>query len=175
VATDCPACDTYVFNKIGKTRADFKALLDLPPILSDGTRSGAHFRSALCPGFFNDCPGGVFQPVSNYFSVHDFPLAVSQTPARKGIVVFFSPHGNCNGATQAGALLNEATLFHEALHGFTGLQDSQLYNALGVKKVDFDFDTLGSVATTYYLDKNIFGSDLRYVDPGGSNPLTCNE
>ena len=71
--------------------------------------------------------------------------------------VFFNPAiGICNVLSSANpgsgdqGLLNQATLFHEALHGFTGDEDVTLQAAFGLATL------VPSVNITYYLMNNVF-------------------
>ena len=91
------------------------------------------------------------EPVKQYVARKE-ATAISGTPSPKGVMIFFNPASACTAGTTQGAILNEATLFHEALHGFTGLDDSALSTTLGVNT-----DTLGSVAISYYLEQKCFG------------------
>ena len=69
--------------------------------------------------------------------------------------------------------MNEATIFHEALHGLTGLGDSDLEKKLGIAASDVS--NFGSASISYYLETNIFGTTLHYFDPGGTAGLVCKE
>jgi hypothetical protein len=86
--------------------------------------------------------------------------AVSQTPADrgKGMQVFFDPSQAPCGALsilnpKAGdkGVLNQAILFHEALHGYTGLYDTALEGRLPGLVVGFG----GSIQITDYLENNV--------------------
>jgi len=159
-----------VFSKLSGTgQNSFLNYLSLKPRFYDGTRSYAPAKVALCPsGFFNQffCNFGS-QPVHDFIQGSD---AVSQTPSDKGqgMQVFFDPaSGICNvlsspnpGIKDQG-VLNQATLFHEALHGYTGIQDNGLESAFGL------LVTFGeSVSITYYLEGNVI--------PGGAyGALVC--
>lgn len=169
----CPACNTWVFNKLsgpnpGANQTSFFQYLSRPPRFWDGTRSYAPLNQALCPsglwGQFT-CPFGSEPNVRDYMRGRDAD-AVSQTPSDKGkgMQVFFNPaEGICNvlSSTDPYGILNQATLFHEALHGYTGDIDITLESAFGLPA------TLGeSVSITYYLESNVI--------PGGSQGAsTC--
>jgi hypothetical protein len=98
--------------------------------------------------------------------------ALAKTPSPNGVVIFFNPASICTGGTSQGALLSEATVWHEALHNFTGLSDSDLVNKFGISA---DFNTYGSVAISSYLNQNVLGGTLKYFDPGGNAALVCKE
>jgi hypothetical protein len=166
-AGSCLACNTYVFGKLGKSQQGFNALLNLPPLLSDGTRSYAPMNHVMCDWWNIFCPFGNVT-VARYMTDHE-SSAISRTPSPNGIVTFVYPGSVCVAGTAPGTLLNESLMFHEALHGYTGLIDSQLENMLNVSNVDL----YGSTAISYYLENKVFGATLMYHDPGGNVPLLC--
>jgi hypothetical protein len=157
----CPACSSYVFNKLsGTKKADFSNYLSRTPHFYDGTRSYAPVSAALCPsGFwsgFTCALAGVKQSVRDYMLAHDSD-AVSQTPSGdEGMRVFFDPAaGICNVLSvqnpKAGdqGVLNQAVLFHEALHGYSGKYDLNLMSALlGVTDEP-------TIEITYGLEDNV--------------------
>jgi len=154
------SCDTRVFQPLSSnfpedTRTGFAQYLSLTPRLWDGTRSTIHANEALCPsGFWNQrfCIVGS-EKMSDYIKGKD---AVSQTPSDKGkgMQVFFDPaQGICNvwpspnPGTGDQGVLNQATLFHEALHGYTGKLDMTLESVFGLPV------TFGeSISITYHLE-----------------------
>ncbi len=170
IAGSCPLCSTYAFAKLGATQQQFSALLNRPPLLSDGTASYGPMNHVMCNWYdIVSCPFGS-ETVAHYMQRTD-ASAVSRTPSPNGVVIFVNPVSVCKSGTAAGANLNEAMLFHEALHGLTGLYDIDLANALGIGA---DYDRRGSVAITYYLQNNVFGGTLTYFDPGpGNGGLVC--
>ena len=120
----------------------------------------------LCgSGFWNQltCEFGI-QTVSEYFASKT-PDAISETPAEhgKGMMSFFDPSTICKSAASTPpGVLNQATLFHEALHAFYGLNDrnlvgQSLLSGLGIGQLQ------PTIAITYYLENNVLG--------GG--PQTC--
>jgi hypothetical protein len=165
--SSCSGCNLWVFSKLsGTDQGSFSKYLSLAPRLWDGTRSYAPSSVAFCPsGFFS-------QHFSCSFSsetVHDYLQrtesdAASQTPSDKGkgMQVFFNPStGICNALSIANppandqGTLNQATLFHEALHGYTGDFDTALESSFGLPV------TFGeSVSVTYYLQGKVI--------PGGA-------
>lgn len=165
----CSLCDTYVFSKLGRPRQQFSSFLNLPPLLSDGTLAHAPMNHVMCDWWDIFCPFGS-QTVSNYMQTK-VASAISRTPSPKGPVIYVNPVSVCTAGTSPGTLLNEAMLFHEALHGFTGLYDTDLANKLGVSTSDYN--TYGSTSITYYLESNVFGAALHYFDPGGNAVLVC--
>ena len=64
------------------------------------------------------------------------------------------------------AALNEAMLFHEALHGDYGFQDPDL---------ESHFDETSDPGITYYLENNVLGSHLTYLHdvPQDPEPMQC--
>ena len=172
----CMACQVQVFDKLSSIiQQSFLNFLSRAPRFWDGLESYAPANVAFCPaGLFTSCKFGSIP------NVHDYILgnyrggapsdAVSQTPVGdlgKGPQVFFNPNtGICNVLSVANpqsgdkGVLNQAVLFHEALHGYTGLFD---WNPLSVNG-SLESKLLGvtsevqSVQITYYLEGHvIFG------------------
>lgn len=79
--------------------------------------------------------------VAEQFAQANPPDALSETPAQheKGMLIFFNPAVICKspGATPSG-VLNQATLFHEALHGFYGIMDRSLIGPSLLSVFGFD-------------------------------------
>ena len=143
----CLACKIWVFDLLpGYSQAGFAGFLSRRPRFFDGTRSFAPANVGFCPsGPLNQT---VLCDYTGSYTVRDYILgtapnsgaaeAKAQTPAdqNQGMQVFFNPStGICNvlsvpnpGSGDTG-VLNQATLFHEALHGFTGSQDVTLQSA----------------------------------------------
>lgn len=180
----CTACSQFVFNsnKVGHSQTQFYQHLSLAPRLFDGTRSNAP-TSVLCglasgvaglsKWLFCGPPvppaGTVSQFIAGKLTNGQTHSAVTQTPSDsgEGIMTFFDPLVICN-VTQPGAqaTLNEAMLFHEALHGDYGSQDPDLERL---------FDETTDVGITYYMENNVFGLSLRYLhdSPTDPEPLQC--
>jgi hypothetical protein len=180
----CTACSKYVFNSNilkGTSQTQFYGYLSLAPRLFDGTRSNAP-TSVLCglasglAGFSKWAWCGPPKPpagtVSQFMAGKldgQTSSAVSQTPSdsKEGIMIFFDPLIICN-VTQPGqtAALNEAMLFHEALHGDYGFQDPDL---------ESHFDETSDPGITYYLENNVLGSHLTYLHdlPHDPEPMQC--
>jgi hypothetical protein len=77
-------------------------------------------------------------------------------------MTFFDPRIICNVTDgSAKEILNESLLFHESLHGSTGIQDSSLESA---------FQETDNPGITYYLENNIFGGQLIYLHDVSSDP-----
>ena len=164
----CTGCNNWVFNHLpGYSQPEFSNYLSRKPRLWDGTRSYVAIDIALCPsGFFSKNFTCAFAGKTT--TVHDYlgeSEAVSQTPSDsgKGMQVFFNPAtGICNRLSVANpqpgdqGVLNQAVLFHEALHGYTGKEDNTLESSFPGVPV-----TLGeSVSITYYLEGKVI--------PGGA-------
>lgn len=172
IAGTCSSCDTYVFSKLGRSRKQFSDFLNVPALISDGASSHAPM-SIMCAWYDLLCPFyGVSETVSHFMTRKE-ASAISRTSHAKGPVIFVNPVSVCTAGTAPGAALNEAMLFHEALHGLTGLYDDDLANALLGPNSE-NYNSQGSVAITYYLEVNVLGFNLTYHDPGqGNGPLTC--
>lgn len=158
----CPLCSTYVFasNKLGSTQQQFYEFLSRSPRFFDGTRSNAPVN-VLCGegsgagGFlqwlFCDFGSGT---VAQYMASSTGRTAVTQTPSDsgEGIMTFFVPSSICDSLSPSPqAILNQATVFHESLHGYYGRYDLDLQIALGIDTA------LPSVYISYYLEDNILG------------------
>jgi hypothetical protein len=113
----------------------------------------------------------VFETVAQFMAAESNASALSRTPSPKGPVIFFNPASICIKGTTPGLLLNEALVWHELLHNFTGFSDDDLITKLGVT----DSKTYGSTAISYYLNQNVLGGNLHYFDPGGNAALICKE
>ena len=161
VGGNCPACVSFVFNKLLSydpqfTQSNFSAYMQHGSAFYDGTRSTIPVKEFQCsvPLF---CAFGS-EPVAQYMQANQI-TALSQAPTfYDEMTVFFNPSSVClNSAGTPQGILNEATVFHEALHGFTGLSDTNL-------KLAFKIDAgLSSQYITYYIEDNVLG--------GGAN--TC--
>jgi hypothetical protein len=172
----CPACNTWVFNRLqgidpGATRTSFFQYLSVKPRLWDGTRSYVSANVALCPsGFWNQLSCSVGSETIHDYTQRIGADAVSQTPSDKGkgMQVFFNPaQGICDALSSPSpgigdlGVLNQATLFHEALHGYTGAYDMTLESVFSLPV------TLGeSVSITYYLEGHV-------IPGGASGGQTC--
>jgi hypothetical protein len=93
------------------------------------------------------------------------PGAITKTPSAsaEGLVTFFDPAQICNttGVTDAtckslsvtdGGKLNQATVFHESLHGETGLFDNSLIGGQVTLESVFGICYQPSFAITEYLN-----------------------
>ncbi|MEQ1949705.1 MAG: hypothetical protein ABL995_21145 [Bryobacteraceae bacterium] len=167
LAQSCTACQYWVFDKLsGINQSNFSSFLSRPPRFWDGTKSYAPANVGFCPGgFFNQT---IFCNYTGSYKVRDYILgtvpntssqdAMAQTPADagKGMQVFFHPDSICNALSvsnpQGGdkGVLNQAVLFHEALHGATGSQDITLQSAFGLPTIPAP-----TVNITYYLEGHV--------------------
>ena len=180
VSTNCPACDMFVFSILGRDRTQFYKYLSRAPRLFDGTRSNlpAQRLCGLAEGLqgfsqWIDCLlGPKSGTVSQYMAgvtANKASSALSQTPSDngEGPMIFFDPRIICN-ITDGGAkeVLNEAMLFHEAIHGLYGFQDPSLESS---------FSETTNPGITYYLENNVFGTYLNYLHDvvGDAEPMQC--
>lgn len=171
----CQECDNWVFSILpGKSKADFLKYLSRPPRFWDGTRSYAPANEALCPsGFWNqlNCQYGG-GPVRNELGNSD---AKSQTPVDqgKGAQIFFNPpQGICNVLVSQNpspgdkGVMNQALLFHEALHGYTGLVDTGLQSIFKAKDPTIVVNLQNSANITDYLQDHV-------IPQGAFGARTC--
>jgi hypothetical protein len=67
-------------------------------------------------------------------------------------MVFFDPAAICKySASTPSGVLNQATLFHEGLHGYYGKYDFDLESAFGIST------SLPSIYISYYVEDHILG------------------
>jgi hypothetical protein len=173
MAGSCPNCASQVFNsKLGSSynQTDFSKFLQLTPRFYNGTRSSLpaksvcdsqglrgwlNWFSCLEPYSFPGCLSSL--SLAQYMNCSS-STAVSSTPSAhgRGMMTFFDPAGVYNTAagTPTG-ILNQALLFHEGLHGYTGHSDSDLLTAFG-KDAIYD----PSCDITTYLEKAIWNQSL---------------
>ena len=169
--SQCPSCQTAVFNVLkSHTQQDLASYLSLPPRFYDGSKSNAAL-SFLCGmgsgvgGLVNwvfcsppppppTCPNAT--TVSKYMSCIQ-ATALSQTPSDrgKGLTTFFDPSAvYLSDPSTPEGVLNQAAIFHEALHGLYGISDAFLLS-------DFHYSwTDKSCKITDYLELNIWGGTL---------------
>jgi hypothetical protein len=156
---DCPECSTWVFSKLGESnQQQFYQYLAREPRFFDGTRSTAPINRMCGPmgngGWLRwlSCDYGDWT-VKQYMARHE-ATAISETPSERnmGMMVFFNPNSVCRsaGSTPSG-VVNQALLFHEGLHGFSGLVDSSLMTAFGINP------GLSSIEISYYLQDHVLG------------------
>lgn len=165
------AAQTAVFSKFQdangfpmSTTGFLNYLQNRSPRFFDGTTSTWPFVNALCgprPGFAGfllsnvNCtftaPGSGIT-IANEFASSNQPSAITQTPSYP-LLVFFRPTDivlTSNGANVS----NEALLFHEILHGITGLEDDALQSVLlgpsGVGQPTVNIDN--------YIETNVLGN-----------------
>ncbi len=152
------AAQTYVFSKFtngdiyGKpiTRDSFVSYIQSNIGFYDGTKSTLDMSYALCPPGnkrFN-CPGST-QTVQQKFEDTSTPTAVTVSPSHPfksfWLPTYTPPPPDANGNPSDSGfgvgvnpsnygvnIYNESILFHEALHGMTGLYDDELETALHV-------------------------------------------
>jgi hypothetical protein len=174
--TLCPSCQTWVFNILkGHTQKDLWSFLLLPPRFYDGSKSNAElkFLCGMGPGVggfvkWVFCGPPPLPPecanvktVSQYMSCIQ-ATAVSQTPSDsgRGLTTFFDPSAvYLSDPSTPQGILNQAAMFHEALHGLYGAWDAGLLGA-------FHYDPMNdpSCKITDYLELHIWGGTLEACD-----------
>ncbi|MGH9735795.1 MAG: hypothetical protein ACRD8A_14535 [Candidatus Acidiferrales bacterium] len=160
VKGNCPACSTYVFSKLGgSTQEQFYQYLSPGALLFDGTRSTLRMDWFECGNpyvHYLTCDYSK-ETVADYMA-NTASTAISQVPSRYGkMLTFFVPSSVCNvWAATPGGTLNEAAIFHEALHGFTGWLDRSLIGPSLMGAFDIDFGE-PSEDISFYLEDNVLG------------------
>jgi hypothetical protein len=174
LAGACIACDTSVFSRLGSsyTRTGLSLLLAREPRFYDGTRSNLRLnglcgRAAGFIGFLDwilcgpppipadTCPSST-NTVSQFLACTK-GTAVTETPTQsgQGLLTFFDPSKiNLSNAATPTGIVNQALLFHEGLHGYTGLSDASLLTDF---KYRFDDP---SCLITGYLELTVWGGTL---------------
>ena len=164
LSSNCSNCQTWVFSKpqIGLTQASFNSYLDQGHKFYDVTRSYAPANKVLCVQhsifniFAEPCPFGAIRMIDLWQQSE--PAALSKTPSPDGMVTFFDPAQVNNALGIAtGAKQNQATIFHEALHGSTGLTDGSPFAGPVTLESIFGICFQPSQAITNYLSFHIFG------------------
>lgn len=142
--SNCTLCQSYVFDKV--TDANYfpiaqshfvSWLTELQPMFYDGTKSTAKINGNASPWDFWAALG-TGRTIDRYFGLNWDTDAMTCTGRPHGcgpFKSFFRP--SAIDTSEAGVNENNlALLFHEALHGITGLVDSELQPALGCKIQD---------------------------------------
>jgi len=181
VSGNCTACNTNVFSKsqLGITKDSYTAYLNRAHKFYDITNSHAPAGEVLCTDhwifnfFAPTCSLNMIdfkKPINQYWADLGSPGALTKTPSAsgEGLVTFFDPAQVCNttGVTDAtckslsatdGGKLNQATVFHESLHGETGLFDNSLIGGQVTLESVFGICYQTSFAITEYLNYFIWG------------------
>src|ERR1700722_15408769 len=121
--------------QLGLTQQSFAAYLKRGRNFYDATRSNAKVGDVLCRNsFFYSCnvTTSEFNMTIIQFWQIDHPGAFTKTPSSggQGLVTFWDPSQvNLVLGNAVGAKINQATIFHEALHGSTGIIDNNAFNS----------------------------------------------
>jgi len=128
--------------------------------------------------FFYSCNVTALQSnmtVREFWESEQHPAAFTKTPSSKddGLTTFLDPAQiNLDTGNTSPAKQNQATLFHEALHGLTGLVDTSLPPAVSLQGVFGICLDDPSVSITKYLAYNIFGIGAAPQQKSGSTCMT---
>jgi hypothetical protein len=179
ISGNCTNCQTYVYNytQLGLTKDIFSQYLMRPHHFYDATRSNAPAGEVLCIKhsvfniFAEACPispGNQKLPKYQFWQNLEQPGGITKTPSAQGegLVTFWDPNQVNNAVgNSTGAIQNQAAIFHEALHGETGIFDkSPIAGSVRLESI-FGFCFQPSQVITTYLLFNIFGV--------GANPPKC--
>jgi hypothetical protein len=160
---DCALCQANIFDKVSIKQADFANYLQNAKFY-DGTtsqtkRCGALYKCTL----LGQLTGG--WTVAHFFELSGTDTTAATLTPSNPLQTFFRP--SAISLTNGGAnVLNMATIFHEGLHGKTGLNDANLQNALGCKQQD---DTRN---ITWYLEQFVGPNPPNQVQPCNNYPGT---
>src|SRR5208283_2772916 len=165
---DCGGgCNQFVYSKarLNLTQEKFRTYLARPYRFYDATRSTAPMRDVMCDTDWlsiaiTQCAYDK-TPVKDWWATTgDKPSAFTRTPSGKdqGLLIFFDPAQMCNSwASTTGGKWNQAVIFHEALHGETGLYDGSSIAGIVTLESVFGIPFSPSISITNYLVKNIQG------------------
>jgi hypothetical protein len=167
-----------VFGKLG-TRPDGTSLYSASGFIEYLRRKMPLFYDGLNSQFCNDelTPLSVINPpcvrflgvtwlgqtVASYFRAHATGTDAETATPSNPLMTFFNPPSillSSLGRNQA----NEGLLFHEALHGFTGIQDLGILGDLGYD----DALTTSSCNITKYIQQTVLGYAVG-LDPTTNN------
>jgi len=169
VSGNCPQCQTYVYSQpnLGLTQTTHSQYLARSYKFYDATNSSALAGDVLCIKhsifniFASPCNLSAFQMKLqiNQLWALEKPAAITKTPSApgEGLVTFWDPSQvNAGLGNSAAAIGNQATIFHESLHGVTGIIDSTPFGTSlqGIFGICID-DPSSSI--TDYLEFNVFG------------------
>jgi hypothetical protein len=162
VADPCLTCGAFVFQPLGSIndQTAFFKFLNHNPGLYDGTRSNMPYNQTCAWGSWNGfqcsiAQSGNKQTVAQTFRSNPGVSAISQMPAKNGLLVFLDPSQICKVyASRSSGIFNQSRLFHEALHGFYGKDDPTIEQAFGLTGLA---QTEGSRSITFYIQQNVFG------------------
>jgi hypothetical protein len=181
------AAENNVFSKFTKgdiygkpiTRDTFVAYIQNNIGLYNGAKSTLPFYDALCPkdnprqlscqgdgltikGHFEDTskPTAITISPSHPFKSFWQPIYTAPGPDEAGFGVGINPSGP--GSSQYGVnIYNESILLHEALHGMTGLLDSEIATLLGPGAAGH-----GSEGISIYIKNNVLSACPSFTQGG---------
>jgi len=176
LSAPCPTCSQYVFTtnvqqfgnnsgtKVQFLKGDQQAYLRFvsqPPLFFDGNRSNLRMDYFECGNPPSTTCAFGRQTVSEFMGTT--VTAISQTPSRYNKMISFfagsGPAAICKvpaASRSGGGTLNMATVFHEAMHGQSGLMDLSLIQPDLLSL--FGLDDLGSTEQlSFYLLDNVLG------------------
>jgi hypothetical protein len=181
----CNACQGHVFgiSQLNLSQTSFYNYLNQGHKFYDATRSTAKAGEVVCtPSTFlhpfpPQCglsPGQFDTPLKVLWQEDDF-AAISKTPSPQGAVIAFDPAQVCGSASATVAVCKtlsttqalqyeEGVLFHENLHGTTGMFDNPLEGVFGICSGQ------PPLAISEYLNFWVFGLGAAPTTP---QPGTC--
>jgi hypothetical protein len=180
MAGSCPSCGPQIFSHLGSqyTQAGFSQFLTMKPGFYDGTRSTLSIneltgRKAGFVGFLDwvisgsgappldqACPPTTATVAQLIACAQDSAVTVTPAQAGKGLMTFLDPSKiNLVPASSPTGIVNQALLFHEGLHGYTGIWDLFL-------EADFGYgNNAPSCVITDYIELKVWGGTIPTCAP----------
>jgi hypothetical protein len=147
----CTGCDA-VFQFAGGSSSGLAAFIQgtstngKPPEFYDGTHSNAYMDEAMCQSG-RTC-AFKHETVANYMK-RNTSLAITR-PFGPNLLVFWEPSTIClEPAGTSKGMWNQAQLFHESLHGYTGFDDIFFLDHF------YNNEKLASIYISYWFADNI--------------------
>jgi hypothetical protein len=192
LSVDCSLCRQWVFAKLpggsvdgGVTvQSQFSTWLKKTPGLYDGTIStlpqwwlcSEQLLGQYCLGvdLTNPFTFTSKPKIADYFISNPFATNLAKTPSHNGYIAFYNtnswgkPSCYVTLSSDTTGTREKSITFHEALHGFSGLDDPNLRAALGAPILQGEAD---SEVITDYIAHKVFGWPANF---GGITQL-CQE
>jgi hypothetical protein len=165
--TSCQFCISNIFPPLDTSQAEFTTFLGQGHEFCDGTKSQEPGGTIGVKGTVADYfakyagPPDLVAAATAKMSLKAFgPFGIFKSSERSKLKVFFAPQNIDPDPTFV-----KATVFHEGLHGFTGLDDWGLCGHLRVPSANADCGT-HSVDITCWIARRVFSMQDLPQGPG---------